>query len=181
GHQLVHTDGAALGEQPVDVADVDDLVLGAEPVAESLELGQPHVDGHLPTLEGHRHILAGLGALGAAARGLAFRAVTTADAGAGCLRAARGPQVVQLDRHFASPPAGSTATRCRTTAISPRVCGLSSRITECRIRLRPSVRRLSRCFQRAPMVLRTWVIFSWLMAASPVLRPRPALRFPGAP
>ena len=33
GDQLVDTDGAALGEQPVDVGDVDHLVLGAEAVA----------------------------------------------------------------------------------------------------------------------------------------------------
>src|ERR1700730_18616159 len=36
GHQLVDTDVSALGEQPVDITDVDDGVLGAEPVAEAL-------------------------------------------------------------------------------------------------------------------------------------------------
>src|ERR1700741_60393 len=44
GHQVVHPDGTALGEQPVDVTDIDDLVFGTEPVPEPLELRQPHVD-----------------------------------------------------------------------------------------------------------------------------------------
>ena len=39
GHQLVDTDVAALGEQLGDVADVDDLVLGAEPVLKPLSFG----------------------------------------------------------------------------------------------------------------------------------------------
>src|SRR6476620_8772667 len=74
GHQLVDTDIAALGEQLVDVADVDDLVLGAEPVAEPLELGQPHVNRHLPAFERRRDVLAGLRALRTATGGLALGA-----------------------------------------------------------------------------------------------------------
>src|SRR5262249_50141016 len=140
GHQLVHTDGTALREQPVDVTDVDDLVLGAEPVAESLELGQPHVNRHLPALEGRRNALACLGALGTAAGGLALGPLTATDPGTSRLRPGRGLQVVQFDGHLAS----STCTRWLTTAIRPRVCALSSRITEWRIRRSPRVRRLSR-------------------------------------
>src|SRR5215475_1829658 len=45
--KLVDADRAALGEQLGQPGHVDDLVLGAEPVAEALELRQPHVDRHL--------------------------------------------------------------------------------------------------------------------------------------
>src|ERR1700682_3460671 len=166
GHQLVDTHVAALGEQLVDVADVDDLVLGAEPVLESLELRQPHMDRHLAALERRRDVLARLGALRAAACGLALGALTATHPGLGGLRARRGLQVMQLYGHETS----STSTRWWTVLMSPRVCALSSRTTDCRILRRPSVRRLSRCFQRAPMVLRVWVIFSSAIAyADPAL------------
>ena len=72
GDELVHADLAALGEQPRDVADVHDLVLDAVAVREALELREPHVQRHLATLEGGGHVLACLGALGTATRGLAL-------------------------------------------------------------------------------------------------------------
>ena len=48
-----------------DRVEVDDLVDGAERVLEATQLGHAHVHGHLPTLEGLGHLVAGLGALGA--------------------------------------------------------------------------------------------------------------------
>src|SRR5262245_57999606 len=79
-HQLVDADRAAVGEQAGDVAHVHRLVLGAEAVLEATQLRQPHVDRHLAALEAGRHVLACLGALGAAAGGLAaLAAFTTAD------------------------------------------------------------------------------------------------------
>src|SRR5206468_2646626 len=60
GHQLVQPDRTAVGEQSSEVADVDDFVLGAKPVTETLELGQPHVNRHLPTFEGGGHVLTSL-------------------------------------------------------------------------------------------------------------------------
>ena len=136
---------------------------------ETLQLGQPHVDGasaHPRTR--HGHVLAGLGAFGAPARGLAFGTVAAADAGAGAVFDPRaGRRSCSLIRHFVSPPADSSTfdevshhrNQAHGSVGCPRV------ITECQTVRRPSVRRLSRCFQRVPMVLRTWVIFSWLMAA----------------
>src|SRR5206468_3976172 len=109
-HQLVDTDIAALGEQLVDVADVDDLVLRAEPVAEALELRQPHVDRHLAALERRRDVLAGLGALRTATGGLALGTLTATHSGLRGLRAGRRLQVVKLDwSHFVST--ASTLTR----------------------------------------------------------------------
>ena len=58
--QLVRADRAALGEQPGQVAHVHHLVLDAEPVLEALELGQPHVQRHLPALEGGDTVLRAL-------------------------------------------------------------------------------------------------------------------------
>ena len=74
--ELVDADGAALREQLGDVADVDDLVLDPVGVGEALELRQPHVDRHLAALEGCRHVLACLGALGAATGGLTLGPLT---------------------------------------------------------------------------------------------------------
>src|SRR5690606_32166833 len=149
---------AALGERLGDVAHVDRLVLGAEPVLEATQLRQPHVDGHLPTLETGRHVLAGLGALRAAARGLTLRPVTTADADLVLLRAGCRPQVVDLDGHVYLT--SSTTTRCRTVCTRPRTSGLSSRTTDCRILRSPRVRNESRWFFLVPILLLTWVIFS---------------------
>ena len=86
------------GNSAAEVADVHDLVLDAEPVLEALELGQPHVQRHLPALERGGHVLAGLRALRAAAGGLAaLAALTATDAGLGGLGARGRTQVVDLD------------------------------------------------------------------------------------
>ena len=102
-------DGATLGEELVDAVEVDDLELHLERVLEALELRQPHVDRHLATLEGGRHLVAGLGALGAATGGLALGALTATHAGLGGLGAGRRAQVVQLQRHVSRT--SSTVTR----------------------------------------------------------------------
>ena len=80
-----------------------------EPVTEALELGQPHVDRHLPTLERDGHVPARLGALGTAAGGLALRALAATQPGLGGLGPGRRLQVVQLDD--AHLPTSSTSTR----------------------------------------------------------------------
>ena len=104
GDQLGDAELATLRERLGDIAEVDHGVLGAEPVAEALELGQPHVDRHLPTLEGHRHVLTRLGALGTAARGLTLGAFAASDAGLGGLRPLGRLQVVKLDGTVISRP-----------------------------------------------------------------------------
>src|SRR5579884_2667272 len=81
GRQLLNADRATIWEDPRDVADIHRLVLGTEPVAETTQLWQPHVNGHLATLEPRGHVLAGLGALCAASGGLALGTLTTADPG----------------------------------------------------------------------------------------------------
>ena len=60
------------GNSSASRADVDDLELDPEAVLEALELRQPHVDRQLAALEAGRHLVAGLGALGAATGGLAL-------------------------------------------------------------------------------------------------------------
>src|SRR5690606_24568505 len=77
-----------------------DLVLDLELVLEALELGQPHVDRHLPALERRRDGLARLGALGAAAGGLALGALAATHAGLLGLGPWRRAQVMDLDRHL---------------------------------------------------------------------------------
>jgi len=72
GYQLVGPHGATGGEQSSQVADIDHLILGTEPVAETLEFGQPHVDRHLAALESGWHVLASLGSFGTATRRFAF-------------------------------------------------------------------------------------------------------------
>src|SRR5690606_33200804 len=102
------TDLSTLGERASDVPDVDDLVLGTECVLETLELRQTHVDGHLATLEGRRHVLTCLRALRTAAGGLALRTLTASDAGLVRLRTRCRAQVMQLDGHSQT---SSTVTR----------------------------------------------------------------------
>src|SRR5689334_17639620 len=127
---LLRADLAAVGEEPPEVADVDDLVLHAEAVAEALELRQPHVQRHLAALEAGRHGLAGLRALGAATGGLAaLAALAATHAGLGGLGALGGPQVVQAD-DLAHGLTSSTETRWRTVRIMPRICGVSGRSTD---------------------------------------------------
>ena len=72
---------AAVREQLGEPVQVDDLEHDLELVLEALELRQAHVDGHLPTLERRRDVLAGLGALGTATGGLALGALTATHAG----------------------------------------------------------------------------------------------------
>ena len=83
-------DVAALGEQRRRAGQVDDLELDLERVLEALELRQPHVQRHLAALEAGRHLVAGLGALGAATGGLALGALTATHAGLGGLGARAG-------------------------------------------------------------------------------------------
>src|SRR5690349_19915721 len=143
-YEVVDVDPAALGEQLGDLAEVDHLVLGAEPVGEALELRHPHVQGHLATLEPGRHLLAGLGALGAATGRLALGALTATHSGLGRVCPGRGPQVVNLQASAAGLNLGrvlglvhlrshestsSTVTRWVTVRIMPRTSGRSSRTT----------------------------------------------------
>src|SRR5690606_38188857 len=130
GDEVVDRHGATLGEESGQTVQVDDLVLDAEGVLEAAELGQPHVQRHLPTLEAGRHLVAGLGALGAATRGLAALATLTAsDADLGALGTGGGTQVVHLEGACLLGSllglchvylTSSTETRWATVVIMPR-------------------------------------------------------------
>src|SRR6185295_17514129 len=133
---------------------VDHLEGDLEPVAEALELRQPHVDGHLPALEGRRHVLAGLRPLRTAAGSLALRALTATHAGLRGLGTGRRAEVVDLDRHYST---SSTFTRWFTAKIMPRISGRSSLTTTSLIRFRPSERSDSRWLRLAPILDRSWV------------------------
>ena len=109
--ELGRADLAAVREQPREVADVDDLVLHPEAVLEAPELGQPHVQRHLPALEARGDVLAGLGALGAATGRLALAALAATHAGLGLLRAGGRTEVVQPDDAVAHEVTSSTVTR----------------------------------------------------------------------
>src|SRR5690606_33794936 len=136
--EVLDGDSATLGVQRREAVEVDDLELGAERVLEPSELGQPHVQRHLPTLEAGRHLVTGLGALGAATSGLAASAtLTTTHPDLGALRPGCGTQVVNLERtrggvclalrglgHGYST--SSTSTRWATVVIMPRISGRSS-------------------------------------------------------
>src|SRR5690606_13824842 len=130
GDEILDRDGAALGEQLLQGRQVHDLVLDAEGVGEAAELGQPHVQRHLPALEADGHLVTGLGALGAATRGLALGSLTTADAGARGLGTGRGAQVVELQRALVGishvQSTSSNVTRWVTVRIMPRISGRSS-------------------------------------------------------
>src|SRR5205823_1927333 len=117
---------AALGEQLREPPDVDDLVGGLEPgVREALELGNPPVQRHLAALERGRHLRARLGALGAAARGLALGRLTAPHPGTCGARARSRPQVMQLQARTGraallrchGQSTSSSATMWRTAAI----------------------------------------------------------------
>src|SRR3954463_1383035 len=97
--QHVRVDLATVGEEGGELVQVDDLVLGPERVAEALELRNPHVEGHLPALEGLRHLVAGLRALGATAGGLALGAFSATHPGLGLVRARCRAQVMDLEGH----------------------------------------------------------------------------------
>src|SRR5690625_2435072 len=99
GDEVLGGHRATLRVERGQAVEVDDLVLRAEGVLETAELGQPHVQRHLPALEAGRHGVAGFGALGATARGLAPASrLTTTHADLGALGAGRGTQVVHLER-----------------------------------------------------------------------------------
>src|SRR5439155_9211100 len=146
---------------------VDHLVGDLEPVPEALELRQPHVDGHLPTLERRRDLLAGLRPLGTAPRRLALRALAAPDPGLGGLGTRRRAQVVDLDRHYST---SSTFTRWTTVWIMPRISGRSSFTTTSLIRLRPSERSVSRWFCFDPIPDRVWVTFKRATSSRPRTR-----------
>src|SRR3954453_17943960 len=99
GHEVVDRHGAALGEQLAEAVEVHDLELDPEGVLEALQLRQPHVQRQLAALEVRRDLVAGLGALGTAAGGLALGTLTAADPGLRRLRAGSRTEVVQLQRH----------------------------------------------------------------------------------
>src|SRR5262245_45756361 len=84
-----YADCAAVREQLSEPVEVHDLVRHLEPVPEALELRQPHVNGRLTTLERRGDLAPRLRALGAAAGGLALRALAATHAGLGGLRAGR--------------------------------------------------------------------------------------------
>src|SRR2546430_5514381 len=170
--QLDRADRPAVREQLRQPLQVDHLVRDLEAVPEALELGQPHVDGHLPTLERRRDVLPGLGTLGAAARGLALGPLAATHPGLGGLGPRRRAQVVDLDRHYST---SSTFTRWVTVKIMPRISGRSSFTTTSLIRFRPSVRSVSRWLRLHPILDRTWVTFSRPIVFTPPARPgRPA-------
>src|SRR5689334_21062210 len=85
GDQVLDGDVATVGVERAQAVQVDDLELDLERVLEALELGQPHVERHLPALEARGHLVAGLGALGATAGRLALGRLTATHAGLGGL------------------------------------------------------------------------------------------------
>src|SRR4051812_8034651 len=97
--QAVRVDRAALREQRRDPVEVDDLEHDLVVVLEPRELGQPHVQRGLPTLEAGRGVAAGPGALGAATGGLALGALTTTDSRLRGVGAGGRTQVVDLESH----------------------------------------------------------------------------------
>src|SRR3954451_8223253 len=99
GRQDVRVDLPTVGEQRGEPVEVDHLVLSPEPVLEALEPWQPHVQGHLATFERRRHLVTGLGALGATAGGLALGTLAAADPRLGLVRAGSRAQVMDLEGH----------------------------------------------------------------------------------
>src|SRR3954447_24703955 len=97
--QAVRVDRAALREQRRDPVEVDDLEHDLVVVLEPRELGQPHVQRSLPTLEAGRGVATRPGALGAATGGLALGALTTTDSRLRGVGAGSRTQVVDLQSH----------------------------------------------------------------------------------
>src|ERR1022692_107895 len=117
GNEVVGSDVAALGVQRGQPAGVDYLVSGLEArVGEAAQLGQPAVQWHLAALEPGSHLVACLGALGPAARGLALRCLAAAHPGPRGARSGRRAQVVDLQpatlRGSGAPVFLSTAGVC---------------------------------------------------------------------
>src|SRR3954466_3509981 len=174
----VRVDLAAVREQRREPVQVDDLVGHLGRVLEPLELRHPHVERHLAALERRGHLVARLGALGAAAGGLALRTLAPTDAGLRLVRAGSRPQVMDLEGHSYST--SSTDTRCWTVLTIPRISGRSSLTTTSRRRLRPSVRSVSRWLCVPPIGDRLWVIFRRGMLRPPPRRAAPSRRAPAA-
>ena len=92
-------DRSALREQRRDPVEVDDLEDDLVRALEAGELGQPHVQRGLPTLEAGVRVATRAGALGAATGRLALGALTAADARLGGVGARGRTQVVDLQCH----------------------------------------------------------------------------------
>src|SRR4051794_32960054 len=97
--QAVRVDRTALREQRRDPVEVDDLEHDLVVVLEARELGQPHVQRGLPTLEPGGGVAASPGALGAATGRLALGALTTTDSRLRGVSAGGRTQVVDLESH----------------------------------------------------------------------------------
>src|ERR687892_507235 len=97
-HQVLDGHVAAFRVQRRQLVQVDDLELDPERVAEAFELGEPHVQRHLPAFEAGRNGATSFAALRPATGGLAAcSGLTPADPGLGGLRARCGSQVVRLE------------------------------------------------------------------------------------
>src|SRR5690606_34507635 len=103
GRQVLGGDLAALRVEFGDPVQVHDLVLHLVRVLEALELRNPADQRHLAALEPDGHGGARLGALGAAARGLALGRLAATLADLAAVRTGSGTQVVHLQR----TPAGA--------------------------------------------------------------------------
>ena len=122
-------------EASLQVGDVDRL--GPRPelleghrhlLVRAAQLAHPHVDRVLAALVGGLALVAGAGAgaLVAAARGLAVAgALAAADALARAARAGRPAVQADVAARRSSPQPPLTSTRCSTTRIMPRSCGVS--------------------------------------------------------
>src|SRR3954471_13344467 len=100
--QAVRVDRTALREECRDPVEVDDLEHDLVRALEAGELGQPHVQRGLPTLEAGVGVTPSAGALGAATGRLALGALTAADARLGGVGARGRTQVVNLQCHSES-------------------------------------------------------------------------------
>src|SRR3954466_14572894 len=97
--QAVRVDRTALREERRDPVEVDDLEHDLVVVLEARELGQPHVQRGLPTLEPGGGVAPSAAALGAATGRLALGALTTADSRLRGVGAGGRTQVVDLESH----------------------------------------------------------------------------------
>src|SRR6478609_8975729 len=97
-HEVGDRHVATVRVQRRELVQVDHLVLDAERVLEAAQLREAHVQRHLPTLEARRHLVAGLGALGATTGRLALGRLATTHAGLGGLGARGRTEVVHLQR-----------------------------------------------------------------------------------
>src|ERR1700712_4258200 len=97
-HEVGDGDVAARRVEVGQLLEVDDLVLHPERVGEAAQLGRAHHEVQVAALEAGAHAVAGLRALGAAAGGLALRALTASDTGAVLLGAGGRTEVVHLQQ-----------------------------------------------------------------------------------